>query len=107
MNVSTNPSSQTRPSSGGSTSWFQYATHPATVKRAFITALIVGTVLICINHGPAILNGQVTTFRIVQMCLTVFVPYAVSTISSVSTRRELATLPPPPSDQTHKADRRA
>ena len=89
MSVSTNPPSQTRPDSGA-LSWFQYASHPATVRRAFITALIVGTVLIIINHGPAILHGQVSGFRILQMCLTYLVPYTVSTVSSVSTRRELA-----------------
>jgi hypothetical protein len=70
--------------------WLRLAAHPATVRRAFITALIVGSVLIVINHGPAILAGQLTRQEIVQMCLTVLVPYAVSTVSSVSTRRELA-----------------
>ena len=69
--------------------WFRLAAHPATVRRAFITAIIVGTILIAINHGPAILSGQVTHARIFQMCLTVLVPYTVSTVSSVSTRREL------------------
>ena len=70
--------------------WLHLAAHPATVRRAFITALIVGTLLIAINHGPAILHGEVTRARLVQMCLTVLVPYTVSTVSSVSTRRELA-----------------
>lgn len=69
--------------------WFQLAAHPATARRALITALIVGTVLIAINHGAAILSGQVTRGRILQMCLTVLVPYIVSTVSSISTRREL------------------
>jgi len=40
-------------------------------------------VLIAINHGPAILRGDVTVPRVLQMLLTVFVPYAVSTYSSV------------------------
>jgi hypothetical protein len=70
-------------------SWLRLAAHPKTVKRAFITAVIVGTVLIAINHGAAILAGQVTHARCFQMCLTVLVPYIVSTVSSVSTRREL------------------
>ncbi|HXF09579.1 MAG TPA: nitrate/nitrite transporter NrtS, partial [Desulfuromonadaceae bacterium] len=64
--------------------------HPATVKRAFITAIIVGFILIAINEGPAIVSGHLTRTQIIQMCLTVFVPYTVSTVSSVSTRRELA-----------------
>jgi hypothetical protein len=70
--------------------WLRLAAHPATVRRALITALIVGPALIAINHGPAILAGQVTGQCIIQMCLTVLVPYTVSTVSSVSTRQELA-----------------
>ena len=70
--------------------WLQQAAHPATVRRACMTALIVGTLLIAINHGPAILAGEMTRARLLQMLLTVFVPYTVSTVSSVSTRRELS-----------------
>ena len=70
--------------------WLRLAAHPATVRRALITALIVGFVLVSINDGQAILSGQLTRTRVVQMCLTVLVPYVVSTVSSVSTRRELA-----------------
>ena len=70
--------------------WSRLAAHPATVKRAFITALIVGFVLMAINDGPAILSGHLSRARVLQMCLTVLVPYVVSTVSSVSTRRELA-----------------
>ena len=70
--------------------WLRLAAHPATVRRAFLTALIVGFVLVAINDGSAILSGRLTRARILQMCLTVLVPYVVSTVSSVSTRRELA-----------------
>ena len=70
--------------------WLQLAAHPATVRRALITATIVGAVLILINHGAAIMTGNLTRARVIQMCLTVIVPYVVSTVSSVSTRRELA-----------------
>jgi hypothetical protein len=69
--------------------WLRLAAHPATVRRALLTALIVGCVLIAINHGSAIISGQLTRGRILQMCLTVLVPYLVSTVSSVATRREL------------------
>ncbi len=68
--------------------WLQIAENPGTVRRALITAVVVGTILISINHGPAILAGDVTFGRVVQMCLTVLVPYAVSTASSVATRGE-------------------
>ena len=88
MNQPVSP--ETRPSSFSFTDWLRLAAHPATVRRALITAVIVGAILIAINHGPAILHGELTRSRIIQMCLTVLVPYLVSTVSSVSTRRELA-----------------
>ena len=69
--------------------WLRLATHPATARRALVTALIVGVVLIAINDGAAIISGQLTRARFIQMSLTVLVPYIVSTVSSVATRREL------------------
>ena len=72
--------------------WIRLAAHPRTVRRALLTALVVGVALIAINHGPAILRGEVTRARVIQMCLTILVPYFVSTVSSVSTRRELGQL---------------
>lgn len=69
--------------------WLRLASHPATMRRAGITALVVGTVLIAINHGDAILAGTMDRSRILKAALTVLVPYIVSTVSSVSTRREL------------------
>lgn len=68
--------------------WLRSAAHPATVRRALLTAVIVGSVLIAINHGSAIISGQITSARVFQMCLTVLVPYIVSTASSVATRNE-------------------
>lgn len=69
--------------------WIRLASYPATIRRALITALVVGFLLIGINHGPAIISGEITRSRMIQICLTILVPYAVSTVSSVSTRREL------------------
>jgi len=69
--------------------WLKLAAHPATVRRALWTAAIVGTVLVAINHGAAILAGELTRARGAQICLTILVPYVVSTVSSVATRREL------------------
>jgi hypothetical protein len=79
-----------RKSSGALRNWFQLAAHPATVRRALWTAAVVGTVLIAINHGKAIIAGEVTSSRVWQMCLTILVPYVVSTVSSIATRREIA-----------------
>lgn len=54
------------------------------VKRASVTALAVGAILIVINHGDALLSGQVDINRLFKIILTVFVPYIVSTVSSAS-----------------------
>jgi hypothetical protein len=68
--------------------WFQLAFRPSVVKRALKYALIVGFILIAINHGGAILAGQLTRGRWFQMLLTVMVPYVVSTLSSVGAMLE-------------------
>ena len=55
------------------------------VKRASLTALVVGAILIIINHGDALISGQVGVDRLFKIILTVCVPYIVSTVSSAST----------------------
>ncbi|MDL1943619.1 hypothetical protein FBQ99_14895 [Chloroflexi bacterium CFX2] len=54
------------------------------IKRASLTALVVGAILIAINYGDVILSGQINSSRLFRIILTVFVPYVVSTISSAS-----------------------
>lgn len=68
--------------------FLQLALRPATVKRALKYAVVVGTILISINHGDALLGGEVTAGRLLKMGLTVLVPYVVSTLSSVGALRE-------------------
>ncbi|MEY2467228.1 MAG: hypothetical protein QOD03_1749 [Verrucomicrobiota bacterium] len=68
--------------------WLHLAFRPNVVKRALKCAVIVGCVLISINHGDAILRGDVSMARILRMALTVMVPYVVSTVSSVGAMRE-------------------
>ena len=65
--------------------WLTLCFSKPVMKRASWTSLIVGAILILINHGNAILKGEVDLLRILQMCLTVIVPYIVSTVSSVAT----------------------
>ena len=69
--------------------WLRLAVRPSVMRRAVKFACVVGLVLISINHGYAILHGQVTSGRVWQMCLTVLVPYTVSTLSSVGAMREM------------------
>ncbi len=64
--------------------WFHLCLSRSVVRRALNTALVVGTILIVINHGDAILRGQLDLERLSKMMLTVCVPYLVSTFSSVS-----------------------
>ncbi len=59
------------------------ARRPSVVRRALKYAVVVGSVLIAINHGNAILGGDLDSGRLAQMALTTLVPYCVSTLSSV------------------------
>ena len=52
--------------------------------RGLKYGLVVGSILIAINHGNAIVEGTVNTTRTLQMVLTMLVPYFVSTASSVA-----------------------
>jgi len=53
-------------------------------------SLIVGTVLVLINHGMCIYSGHFGFTCFWQSALTFLVPYAVSTISSVLAMSDLA-----------------
>lgn len=61
---------------------------PLVVRRALLFAVVVGPILIAINHGEAMLAGKVDLHRGVKMALTVLVPYLVSTVSSVAALRQ-------------------
>jgi hypothetical protein len=63
--------------------WAATATSRAVVARALAYAVGVGALLIAINHGDAILAGEIDGSRALRMALTVLVPYCVSTASSV------------------------
>lgn len=68
--------------------WWAVAASGSVVRRAVKTALLVGTVLIAINHGDALLAGSLDAGRLAKIALTVLVPYAVSTVSSVAATLE-------------------
>jgi len=70
--------------------WIALATSPSVVRRATVVAIVVGTVLVAINHGDAILRGELGVGRLLRIALTVMVPYCVSTYSSVSALRASA-----------------
>lgn len=68
--------------------FFALAGERAVVRRALGYALAVGMILIAINHGDKILARRVTGGDVAKMLLTVCVPYAVSTLSSVAAMRD-------------------
>lgn len=59
------------------------------IRRAAYSALVVGSILIIINHSDVLMRGEFGYFRLFQMVLTMIVPYIVSTVSSVTTIMEL------------------
>ena len=71
-------------------SWLGLAMRGDIVRRASKTALVVGALLIAINYGDVLLGENVTMLQLLKMTLTVFVPYAVSTYSSVGALRAAA-----------------
>jgi class 3 adenylate cyclase len=53
------------------------------IKRSTVFAVIVGTILIAINQSGAILHNKLDQTRIIQIILTLIVPFFVSLISSL------------------------
>ncbi|MBT8083850.1 MAG: nitrate/nitrite transporter NrtS [Woeseia sp.] len=66
-----------------SSSWLKVATRYSVVVRSMRVSLIVGTILVGINHGDVLLGGGATTVAVWKIPLTYFVPYAVSTYAAV------------------------
>ena len=79
---------------GGETRRLRHAVcHPAVVRRALVTALIVGTVLTTINQGDRILAGDVTALVLLKTVLTFCVPFVVSTSGALGAARMMPELP--------------
>jgi hypothetical protein len=76
--------------------WLAVACERGIVLRACKYAVVVGAVLITINHGDALLAGDVDARRLLKLGLTVLVPYVVSTLSSVGATLELRRAGPAP-----------
>jgi hypothetical protein len=79
--------------------FLKYATQRATLRRSAKVAALVGTILAAINHYDMFLSGTFTTRRWIQIIVTYFVPFSVSTLSSALQGRamELAVRNPTPS----------
>ena len=51
--------------------WLKLATTRSVVRRALMYAVIVGAVLITINHGDALLRGEITSQRLKRVALMI------------------------------------
>ena len=77
--------------------WLQLAADPTVVRRGLMFSLVVGTVLVGVNHGDALLKGDTSLMRVVKIVVTMLIPFCVSTVSSVgamqTARRDRETAP--------------
>ena len=62
----------------------QLAFGDGTPKKAFFTALVVGSILTGINHGDLILSGEYPAWP--KVLLTYFVPYCVTTWGAITVK---------------------
>ena len=60
----------------------QLAFGDGTPKKAFFTALVVGSILTSINHGDMILSGEYPYW--LKVMLTYCVPYCVTTWGAIT-----------------------
>lgn len=60
------------------TPFFRSLVDPAFASTGLKVALVVGSLLLCINHGTAIAAGQMTRDRWTSALLTYLVPYVVN-----------------------------
>ena len=67
--------------------WLALAFSDGIPRRAFMVALVIGSILNLINQGDALYGGG--SLNWMKMALTYLVPYAVSTYGAVSYRLSL------------------
>lgn len=69
--------------------WTRLVFAPDVVWRGVRYAVVVGAILIAINHGDALIRGDVDRTRLWKIGLTILVPYCVSALSSVGAIRRM------------------
>jgi hypothetical protein len=62
---------------------------PEFIPTGLKTALFVGSLLFLINHGPALLRGEMTRERWISTIVTYAMPYLVNVYGQYSYRRKL------------------
>ena len=73
----------------GVKAWLAVAARRDIVSRAIKVGAIVGTILMAINQGDVLLQGNITAETVAKILLTYCVPYCVSTYASVEAVRSL------------------
>lgn len=63
--------------------WCALVGRRTVVLRGLKFAVVVGAILIAINHGDTLLRGELDSVSYAKMAMTVVVPYVVSVFSSV------------------------
>ena len=71
------------------TSILKLAFGNGTPKKAFLTALVIGSILTVINHGDLLLNGYFP--HPVKVLLTYLMPYCVTTWGAILGKRAQLT----------------
>ena len=56
---------------------------PSIVKRGLMFSVVVGSILVLINHGDRLNPEDLETIPIYKVSLTYLVPYIVSSLSSI------------------------
>jgi len=51
-------------------SWLRVAAEPRVVKRSATVCVLVGTILVAINHGPQLVAGAISPTLLLQVVLT-------------------------------------
>ncbi len=66
--------------------FIRHLVNPRYATPAIRVALVVGTLLFAINHGAALLHGEMNPTRWISALLTYCVPYAVNIHGQVISR---------------------
>lgn len=61
------------------------------ISTGIRTALLVGSLLFIINHGPALLRGEMSRERWISALVTYAMPYLVNVYGQYSYRRRAST----------------
>ena len=64
--------------------FFSIAFSRGVVARAVKVTLVVGCILTAINHGDALLAGDIDSVRLAKVLLTFLVPYCVSVYTAAA-----------------------